>query len=53
VNEKEEMNQQVKEMVGSLRCISLSPDGSHLASGDKLGNIRIHDLESSKAGETE
>lgn len=32
-------------MIDSIRCIKVSPDGSHLASGDQLGNIRIHDLE--------
>jgi WD40 repeat protein len=32
-------------MIDSLRCLKISPDGSHLASGDQLGNIRIHDLE--------
>ena len=31
-------------MVDSVRCISLSPDGSFLASGDEVGNIRIHKL---------
>lgn len=37
---------QFNEMIDSLRCFKISPDGSHLASGDQLGNIRIHDLES-------
>ncbi|XP_065561078.1 mitogen-activated protein kinase-binding protein 1-like isoform X4 [Artemia franciscana] len=27
-----------------VRCIRISPDGRHLASGDRSGNIRIHDL---------
>ncbi|XP_069063712.1 WD repeat-containing protein 62, partial [Pleurodeles waltl] len=27
-----------------IRVIQISPDGQHLASGDKGGNIRIHDL---------
>ena len=27
-----------------VRCIKVSPDGQQLASGDRLGNIRIHDL---------
>ena len=31
-------------MVDSVRCIKLSPDGSHLACGDEVGNIRIHNL---------
>ncbi|CAH1956634.1 unnamed protein product [Acanthoscelides obtectus] len=26
-----------------VRCIRVSPDGKHLASGDRSGNIRIHD----------
>ncbi|XP_074041740.1 WD repeat domain 62 isoform X2 [Leptinotarsa decemlineata] len=26
-----------------VRCIRVSPDGKHLASGDRAGNIRIHD----------
>ncbi|CAH1118398.1 unnamed protein product [Phaedon cochleariae] len=26
-----------------VRCITISPDGKHLASGDRSGNIRIHD----------
>ena len=33
---------QVDEMVDSVRCIEISPDGAHLASGDEVGNIRIH-----------
>ena len=33
------------EMVDSIRCIKVSPDGRHLASGDEVGNIRIHSLE--------
>ncbi|XP_061168980.1 mitogen-activated protein kinase-binding protein 1-like [Saccostrea echinata] len=27
-----------------IRCIGISPDGRHLASGDRIGNIRVHDL---------
>ena len=27
-----------------IRCLNISPDGSHLASGDRVGNIRIHNL---------
>ena len=32
-------------MVDSIRCIKVSPDGTELASGDEVGNIRIHSLE--------
>jgi hypothetical protein len=34
----------MNDMVDSIRCIRVSPDGHHLASGDEVGNIRIHDL---------
>ncbi|XP_061195023.1 mitogen-activated protein kinase-binding protein 1-like [Saccostrea echinata] len=27
-----------------IRCIGISPDGRHLASGDRIGNIRVHNL---------
>ena len=30
------------DMVDSIRCIRVSPDGNDLASGDEVGNIRIH-----------
>lgn len=29
-----------------IRTLKVSPDGKHLASGDRLGALRIHDLES-------
>ena len=28
-----------------VRCLRISPDGSQLASGDRMGNIRVHELE--------
>ena len=31
-------------MVDSVRCIKLRPDGKEIASGDEVGNIRIHNL---------
>ena len=31
-----------------IRCLSISPDGGHLASGDRMGNIRVHELESNQ-----
>ena len=34
----------MNDKVDSIRCIRISPDGHHLASGDEVGNIRIHDL---------
>uniref|UniRef100_UPI00358F0D66 mitogen-activated protein kinase-binding protein 1-like isoform X2 n=1 Tax=Myxine glutinosa TaxID=7769 RepID=UPI00358F0D66 len=32
------------EAVGGLRALCINPDGQELASGDKMGNVRIHDL---------
>ena len=37
----------LNDMVDSIRCIRVSPDGTELASGDEVGNIRIHSLEES------
>jgi hypothetical protein len=28
-----------------VRCIRISSDGRHLASGDRAGNIRVHELQ--------
>ena len=38
----------VMDIVDSIRCIRISPDGQDLASGDEVGNIRIHSLESNE-----
>uniref|UniRef100_A0A8C4NM33 MABP1/WDR62 second WD40 domain-containing protein n=1 Tax=Eptatretus burgeri TaxID=7764 RepID=A0A8C4NM33_EPTBU len=32
------------EVVGGLRALCINPDGQELASGDRIGNVRIHDL---------
>ena len=42
-NKKVEIN--FNDLVDSIRCIKVSPDGRHLASGDEVGNIRVHSLE--------
>lgn len=36
---------QVNSEIG-IRCIKVSPDGVHLASGDRQGNLSVHDLQS-------
>ncbi|KAM4625238.1 mitogen-activated protein kinase-binding protein 1 [Polymixia lowei] len=37
---------QTSETRTGIRTMCLSPDGQHLASGDRMGILRIHDLES-------
>ena len=37
----------VEDSIDSVRCLRLSPDGTLLASGDEVGNIRIHSFEGS------
>ena len=29
---------------GGIRCIKVSPDGTHVASGDRMGNLRVHSV---------
>ncbi|XP_037541969.1 mitogen-activated protein kinase-binding protein 1-like [Nematolebias whitei] len=36
------------EIRGSIRTVCVSPDGKHLASGDRNGMLRVHDLSSMK-----
>uniref|UniRef100_A0AAR5Q0L6 MABP1/WDR62 second WD40 domain-containing protein n=1 Tax=Dendroctonus ponderosae TaxID=77166 RepID=A0AAR5Q0L6_DENPD len=42
-NEKPQPDQTSYDGKNGVRCIRISPDGKHLASGDRSGNIRIHD----------
>jgi WD40 repeat protein len=37
--------QAVYDQRNGVRCIRISPDGRHLASGDRAGNIRVHELQ--------
>ncbi|KAL6095585.1 mapkbp1 [Pungitius sinensis] len=37
---------QTAESRSAIRTISVSPDGKHLASGDRSGTLRVHDLRS-------
>jgi len=34
-----------KEHNAEIRCLRISPDGRHLASGDRMGNVRVHELD--------
>ncbi|XP_027130644.1 LOW QUALITY PROTEIN: mitogen-activated protein kinase-binding protein 1 [Larimichthys crocea] len=38
--------QQTDQSRAGIRTLRVSPDGQHLASGDRMGVLRIHDLES-------
>ncbi|KAM9341611.1 mitogen-activated protein kinase-binding protein 1 [Symphorus nematophorus] len=38
--------QQVDQSRAGIRTLRVSPDGRHLASGDRMGVLRIHDLDS-------
>ena len=35
----------VYDQKNGVRCIRISPDGKHLASGDRAGNVRVHDIQ--------
>jgi len=43
---------EMSEYEGTIRCIRISPDGTELASGNGVGNIRIHSLESPDLAQT-
>ncbi|XP_024129680.1 mitogen-activated protein kinase-binding protein 1 isoform X2 [Oryzias melastigma] len=38
--------QQAEQIRTGIRALRVSPDGQHLASGDRMGVLRIHDLDS-------
>eukprot|EP00063_Salmo_salar_P091889 XP_014066724.1 PREDICTED: mitogen-activated protein kinase-binding protein 1-like isoform X3 [Salmo salar] len=42
----EKADPQTSETRTGIRTVCVSPDGQHLASGDRTGTLRIHDLES-------
>ncbi len=46
VDQAEQSGINMHDIVDSIRCIRISPDGKELASGDEVGNIRINSLES-------
>ena len=35
----------VYDQKNGVRCIRISPDGKHLSSGDRAGNVRVHDIQ--------
>ncbi|XP_036397625.1 mitogen-activated protein kinase-binding protein 1 isoform X1 [Megalops cyprinoides] len=42
----EKADPQTSENRSGIRTMCVSPDGQHLASGDRIGTLRIHDLQS-------
>lgn len=44
--EKNEKDDSTFDGKNGVRCIRVSPDGRHLACGDRLGNIRVYDFAS-------
>lgn len=43
--EKESSPATVYDQKNGVRCIRISPDGKNLASGDRAGNVRVHDIQ--------
>ncbi|XP_067895719.1 mitogen-activated protein kinase-binding protein 1 isoform X2 [Heterodontus francisci] len=41
----EKPDSQATEMKSGLRTLCVSPDGQHMASGDRAGTLRVHDLQ--------
>ena len=44
-NNKDAKDRELFDQRNGVRCIRISPDGKHLASGDRAGNIRVHELQ--------